>query len=90
MIKLFEQNDELVVVIAPEGNRQRVERWKTGFYRVAYGAGVPVVLGFLDFAKKEGGCLKTVYPSGKVDADIEAMQAEYTGIKGKYPGQSKW
>lgn len=90
MVGLFERSDDLVVVISPEGNRQRVERWKTGFYHMASGAGVAIVLGFLDFGSKRAGYLKTFHPSGNIDDDIEAMQAVYRGIKGRYPQHSRW
>ena len=32
IVKKFSISDNLIVVIAPEGTRSRVKRWKTGFY----------------------------------------------------------
>jgi 1-acyl-sn-glycerol-3-phosphate acyltransferase len=87
-IDAFAHEDELIIMIAPEGDRSYVHRWKTGFYHIAAGAGVPIVLGYLDFAKKEGGYLKSYYPTGDVDKDMALIQAEYEGMKGKYPDQS--
>lgn len=89
-IDTFDDADELILVIAPEGNRSYVQQWKTGFYHIAAGAGVPIVLGFLDFEKKQGGYLQSFFPSGDVERDIALIQAEYAGIRGKYPDQSKW
>jgi len=88
-IETFNRTDELVIAIAPEGNRSYVDRWKTGFYHIAAGAGVPIALGFLDFGKKEGGYLASYFPTGDVDGDIASIQAQYEGIAGKYPDQSK-
>ena len=88
-IGAFNRSDELVIAIAPEGNRSYVEQWKTGFYHIAAGAGVPIALGFLDFGKKEGGYLASYVPTGDVDGDIASIQAQYAGIVGKYPDQSR-
>lgn len=88
-IEAFNGADELVIAIAPEGNRSYVDQWKTGFYHIAAGANVPIALGFLDFGKKEGGYLASYVPTGDVDRDIASIQAQYTGIVGKYPHQSK-
>ena len=88
-VEAFASTDELIVTIAPEGARAYVDRWKTGFYHIALGAGVPIVLGFLDFAKKEGGYLGSFQPSGDLESDLAAMAAAYAGIQGKYPHQSR-
>lgn len=89
-IDAFERHDELVIVIAPEANRAYVDTWKSGFYHIAVGAGVPIALGFLDFARREGGYLETCYPSGDFEADLAAIRAQYRGIKGRYPEQSEY
>jgi len=88
MVDAFAERDELIIVISPEGNRAYVEQWKTGFYHIALGAGVPIVLGFLDFARREGGYLKTFTPTGNLERDLYQIRAEYRGIQGKYPEQS--
>lgn len=85
MIKLFEGRDELVVMVTPEGTRSLRMKWKTGFYHVAAGAGVPIALGYLDFEKKIAGVGKLVYPSGDMDKDMREIMAFYKPIKGKRP-----
>ena len=90
MADAFKLADELIIVIAPEGNRSYVHRWKTGFYHIALAAKVPIVLGFLDYQRKEGGYLDSYSPTGDLDKDIKSMQAKYAGIKGRYPDQSRW
>ena len=55
MVEELRKRAELVLLLAPEGTRKKVTRWKTGFYHIARGAGVPLVLAFLDYARKEGG-----------------------------------
>ncbi|MGB0467157.1 MAG: lysophospholipid acyltransferase family protein [Pontibacterium sp.] len=85
MIDVFNSSERLVVTIPPEGTRSKVSRWKTGFYYIAQGAGVPIALGYLDYERKVGGFLPTFYPTGDVEGDIAEIRKAYKGIKGKYP-----
>jgi 1-acyl-sn-glycerol-3-phosphate acyltransferase len=75
------------MVVPPEGTRQKVRYWKTGFYRIAERAKVPIVLGFLDYRRKVGGLGPTVVPTGDIDADMETIRAFYAPIFGRYSGQ---
>ena len=88
MVEAFDSQDQLILVIAPEANRAYVERWKSGFYHIASGAGVPIVLGYLDFDRREGGYLRVLAPCGNLERDLATIKTEYRGIKGKYPAQS--
>jgi 1-acyl-sn-glycerol-3-phosphate acyltransferase len=87
-IQQFKRNENLILTIAPAGTRKRVIRWKTGFYHIAAGAAVPIVLGFLDYRRKVGGIGPVVYPSGDMAADMETIQAFYDGVTGKHPARS--
>ena len=87
-IQQFNRNENLILTIAPAGTRKRVIRWKTGFYHIAAGAGVPIVLGFLDYRRKAGGIGPIVYPTGDMAADMETIQAFYDGVTGKHPARS--
>ena len=86
-IAKFQKRDRLILVVPPSGTRKRVLYWKTGFYRIANGAGVPIVLGFLDYRRKVGGFGPTVTPTGDIDADMAAIRNFYRDISGKYPLQ---
>jgi len=85
MIQLFEERENLVILITPEGTRKYVPRWKTGFYHVAKGANVPIILGYLDYEKKHAGIGPIVYPGDDLNEDLENILDFYRGIKGKYP-----
>ena len=87
MINLFEERDELIIMVTPEGTRKYQPKWKTGFYRVAEGAGVPIFLGYLDYANKVAGVGPYIIPNGKIDEQIEEIKAFYRTKKGKYPEQ---
>lgn len=86
-VEIINQHDKLMLIIAPEGTRSRAKRWKTGFYHIALGAGVPIVLGFLDYGGKRGGVLQVFYPTGDIEADLAAIRALYAPIKGKHPSR---
>jgi 1-acyl-sn-glycerol-3-phosphate acyltransferase len=87
MVRLFDQNDRLVIMVTPEGTRKFVPKWKTGFYFTAMRAGVPIILGYLDYKKKHAGIGPTIYPSGNVQEDMLKILTFYDGITGKYPEQ---
>jgi 1-acyl-sn-glycerol-3-phosphate acyltransferase len=88
MIAEFDKHNELVLMIPPEGTRGYVKEWKTGFYRVAVGAGVPIVLGYLDYGRKEAGLGKAFYPSGDYEKDLPLIQAFYRTMQAKHPERS--
>ena len=85
MADLFSKNKELVVMVTPEGTRKLRTEWKSGFYTVAVKAGVPVGLGYLDYAKKEAGVGKMVYPSGDREKDLREIMDFYRDIRGRHP-----
>lgn len=85
MINMFHENEQLMLMIPAEGTRSRVEQWKTGFYHVALGAGVPVLLGYLDYETKTAGFGPLVYLTGNPVADAEQIKNFYRNIKGKHP-----
>lgn len=82
---MFKKYDCLNIVIAPEGTRKLVRNWKKGFYYIAEKAEVPVVLGFLDFKKKELGFGPMFYPTGNYEEDWKFMESFYRGITAKHP-----
>ena len=83
MVEVFNSMDELVLIVPPEGTRGKVNYWKTGFYHIAYGARVPIAMGFIDFSRKTGGFGPTFYPTGRIEEDMPQIQAFYKDIKGK-------
>ena len=85
VVDIFDQSDELVIGIAPEGTRSNAKYWKTGFYYIALGAGVPIALGFIDYGNKSVGIGPTLIPTGDIEADFVHIEQFYADIKGKYP-----
>jgi len=87
-IQQFHEHETLILTIAPAGTRKRVKKWKTGFYHIATGANIPLVLGFLDYRRKVGGVGPVVYPTGDMESDMKKIRAFYDTITGKFPEKS--
>ncbi|MCF8303926.1 MAG: 1-acyl-sn-glycerol-3-phosphate acyltransferase [Bacteroidales bacterium] len=81
----FRERDTLFVVVTPEGTRSYNRRWKKGFYYIAEMAKVPIALGYLDYAQKEGGVGKVFYPSDDINKDMQIVYDFYKDKTGKYP-----
>ncbi len=85
MIQLFDERDELVILITPEGTRSYQPEWKSGFYRIAEGAGVPILCGYLDYENKIAGIGPSFEAKGDMKENIEKIKDFYRPIKGKFP-----
>ncbi|GJM60870.1 MULTISPECIES: 1-acyl-sn-glycerol-3-phosphate acyltransferase [Persicobacter] len=85
MANLYKENDEMMIMITPEGTRKYVEKWKSGFYRLAEMAEVPIALGYLDFERKRAGIHSVYHPTGNYDQDLEEIMSFYRTVKGKHP-----
>jgi 1-acyl-sn-glycerol-3-phosphate acyltransferase len=88
MAQFFKEYSELALMISPEATRGPNPNWKTGFYYIAQKAGVPIVLGFADYARKEAGLGKVIYPSDFA-ADMKAIMEFYSSIGGRKPENFK-
>ena len=82
---IFNQHDEFVLALAPEGTRKKVERLRTGFYYIAKKANVAIVPVGFDFQKKQIIIGTPLIPSDNFDSDIEVLLSFYKPIKGKIP-----
>lgn len=85
LAQLFEAYPGLVLTVPAEGTRSRVEYWKSGFYHIAKTAEVPIVCGYLDYARKRGGFGLVIEPSGDLHADMDRIRAFYADKVGKFP-----
>ena len=76
-IDLFKSSEQLVVGITPEGTRKRVTQWRTGFYHIAVGAGVPIVPGYFDYPHRLVGFGEPFWPGDDMAKDIKSLQSFY-------------
>ena len=73
----------LQLIVPPEGTRSGTRFWKTGFYYIAQGAGVPIVMAYLDYEKKVGGLGPIFQTTGDIEADMASIKAFYAEVKGR-------
>lgn len=85
IVELFQKSEELYLMMAAEGTRKWVQKWKSGFYVSAVKAGVPIIMGYLDYKNKIAGFGDVLYPTGNVEQDMEKIKAFYKNITGKIP-----
>ena len=84
----FQQRKTFLLAITPEGTRQAVAKWRSGFYHMAQSAGVPILLVAFDFGAKAVRLGPLFIPSGDYTADLHLIQSYYAGIRGKFPQQA--
>jgi 1-acyl-sn-glycerol-3-phosphate acyltransferase len=87
-IQAFREHPRMVLLVPPAGTRSKVMYWKSGFYHIARGANVPIVLGYLDYRRKVGGIGPVVHPTGNMERDMKIIKAFYADITAKYPKQA--
>ncbi len=85
LVDTFRNSERLALVMPPEGSRSRMPHWKSGFYYVARGADVPIVMSYLDFSRREGGIGPLLQPGGDMAADMDRLRAFYADKRGLYP-----
>ena len=85
VVEQFEKSDKLMIVIAPEGTRSKVEKWKSGFYYMAHLSNVPIVMSYVDYQDKIVGIKGVFTPTGDAEKDIAYMQKLYGDVHGKRP-----
>ncbi len=88
MARLLKEAERLFILVTVEGTRKKVEKWRTGFYYTALKAQVPILVGFMDYAKKEAGIKGIIYPSGDYKSDVRKIIKMLRGVTPKYPEQA--
>ena len=79
------KSENFVLVIAPEGTRSKVARWKTGFYHIACGADIPVVPVGFDFTNKKVVIGKPMDMTGDIQNDFQKMHQFFVPFEGRHP-----
>jgi len=85
MVKAFYESEQFVLTIAPEGTRHQVVEWKRGFYYIAKGARVPIVMAVVDGRHKTVQIGHIFHPTNDVEADMKSIQGYFAGVTGIKP-----
>jgi len=82
---LFNNHEEFVLAIAPEGTRKKVTKLKTGFYYIAKNARVPIIPCGFDFQNRKVVVGQPFYSTDNLENDMKFLGEFYSDIKGKNP-----
>lgn len=85
MVEACNTSDRFILTIAPEGTRHGVKEWKRGFYHIAKGAGIPLVMAKVDSKKKAMLVGDIYYLTDDIEADMKAIQDRFKGLVGINP-----
>lgn len=85
IVEIFNEKEEFILNIAPEGTRNKPKDLKTGFYYIALNANIPLVLCSFDWQKGYLNFSDPLYMTGDYEADIKIIWNFFKGIKGKFP-----
>lgn len=88
MIEEIQSRSQIILGITPEGTRSKTKYWKSGFYRIAHGAQVPLVFGYLDYGKKVGGIGPIMETCGDIEEDMKVIREFFSVITTKYPDEA--
>lgn len=81
----FARREELRLVIAPEGTRGPVPKWRSGFYHIALAANVPIVCAWVDLPGRRGGLGPEIELTGDFDADFKRIASFYRSVMPDHP-----
>ncbi|MFT5761513.1 MAG: 1-acyl-sn-glycerol-3-phosphate acyltransferase [Polaribacter sp.] len=87
IINVFHTKDEFRLALSPEGTRKKIAKWKTGFYYIAKGAKVPIVMATLDFKKKQVKISEPYYTTDDKEKDFKYFQSFFSLDMAKKPKQ---
>ncbi len=88
MVDEFDSRDQFMLAIMPEGTRgsdSTAKGWRSGFYHIARGANVPLVMVVFDYGNRRMVVGPTVIPGPDYAAALPAIQAYFVGVKGRRP-----
>jgi len=81
----FDEGEHFVLGIAPEGTRSFSNHWKSGFWHIAKAAGVPIVMAYIDYPRKQIGIGQSFLPSDDIDGDFRRIKQFYADKRGRFP-----
>src|SRR5678816_3711625 len=82
MVKVSNESEQFILTIAPEGTRHNVVEWKRGFYHIAKGAGIPIVMAVVDGKHKTVRIGQVFHPTEDIEADLKTIKSVFEGVTG--------
>lgn len=88
IVNSIQKREQVLLGIAPEGSRSKKDYWKSGFYHIAYQAGLPLLFAFLDYKDKVVGMAPGIFLTGDMEADLGKIRDFYKDFTAKNPEAS--
>lgn len=87
-VNVIKNSKEFILAVAPEGTRDQVRKWKTGFYHIAKNAEIPIVFGYVDGKRKAVGVGDIFTLTDDMEKDMKDIQSFYAQLEGINPRSS--
>lgn len=84
VVKMYDDHDEFIIGLAPEGTRRTINRWRTGFYHIACKAEVDIVMIGFDFNDRQIQIREPFTPTVDVDTDLPVILDYFRTVKGRH------
>ena len=84
-VAAIEKAQSVFLAITPAGTRSSSKPWKSGFYRIAVAARVPIMPIAFDGAHKTIRLFPAFAPGGDYEADLPKLRAYFEGVRGIKP-----
>ncbi|MDO9261327.1 MAG: 1-acyl-sn-glycerol-3-phosphate acyltransferase, partial [Flavobacteriaceae bacterium] len=78
----FNKREKFSLALSPEGTRKKVNKWKTGFYYIAKGANIPIIMLSLDFENRILKISEPYHITQDKEADFKHFEDYFKDIKG--------
>jgi 1-acyl-sn-glycerol-3-phosphate acyltransferase len=85
VVELVRREPRIFLGVAPEGTRKRVEHWKSGYHRIATGAGVPIFPVAFDYSRRTVALLEPFQPGGDLATDEARVRALFRADMARHP-----
>ena len=83
--ELFNNNKELHIILSPEGQLAKTTHWKKGCFYMAVKANIPIVVGYIDYKKKELGVKGVITENNNINTTMTEINKMYMNVNAKYP-----
>jgi 1-acyl-sn-glycerol-3-phosphate acyltransferase len=87
VVELYNTHEDFAIALAPEGTRKKVSEFKSGFYHIAKGAGIPIICVKFDYRDRRVIYGQPFFPSDDTEADLKFLWDYFAGVQGKRPDQ---
>tara|TARA_B100000886_G_scaffold10690_1_gene6934 strand:- start:2422 stop:2985 length:564 start_codon:yes stop_codon:yes gene_type:complete len=83
IVNIYNNKEEFIISLAPEGTRRKVSKFKTGFYHIAKEANIPIIMITMDYSNKQSLISNEFYPTRNSKDDLSFIENFFDGVEGK-------